>query len=74
MENFSERLKELRLSRGLTQVELANALDNYISHQAIDFWERGVRDIKLSNVIKLAKFFNVSLDYPAGLSDEYKKY
>ncbi len=74
MENFSERLKELRLSRGLTQVELANALDNYISHQAIDFWERGVRDIKLSNVIKLAKFFNVSLDYLAGLSDEYKKY
>lgn len=74
MENFSERLKELRLSRGLTQVELANALNNYISHQAIDFWERGVRDIKLSNVIKLAKFFNVSLDYLAGLSDEYKKY
>ena len=71
MENFSERLKELRLSRGLTQVELANALNNYISHQAIDFWERGVRDIKLSNVIKLAKFFNVSLDYLAGLSDEY---
>lgn len=74
MENFSERLKELRLSRGLTQVELANALNNYISHQAIDFWERGVRDIKLSNAIKLAKFFNVSLDYLAGLSDEYKKY
>ena len=74
MENFSERLKELRLSRGLTQVELANALDNYISHQAIDFWERGVRDIKLSNAIKLAKFFDVSLDYLAGLSDEYKKY
>lgn len=71
MENFSERLKELRLSRGLTQVELANALNNYISHQAIDFWERGVRDIKLSNVIKLAKFFNVSLDYLAGISDEY---
>lgn len=74
MENFSERLKELRLSRGLTQVELANALNNYISHQAIDFWERGVRDIKLSNAIKLAKFFDVSLDYLAGLSDEYKKY
>lgn len=71
MENFSERLKELRLSRGLTQVELANALNNYISHQAIDFWERGVRDIKLSNAIKLAKFFNVSLDYLAGISDEY---
>lgn len=74
MEKFSDRLKELRLERGLTQVELANALNNYISHQAIDFWERGVRDIKLSNVIKLAKFFNVSLDYLAGLSDEYKKY
>ena len=74
MEKFSDRLKELRLERGLTQVELANALNNYISHQAIDFWERGVRDIKLSNAIKLAKFFDVSLDYLAGLSDEYKKY
>lgn len=74
MEKFSDRLKELRLERGLTQVELAKTLNNYFSYQAIDFWERGVRDIKLSNVIKLAKFFNVSLDYLAGLSDEYKKY
>lgn len=74
MEKFSDRLKELRLERGLTQVELAKTLNNYVSYQAIDFWERGVRDIKLSNAIKLAKFFNVSLDYLAGLSDEYKKY
>lgn len=74
MDNFSTRLKELRLEMGLSQKKLAEIFDNKMTQQAIDLWERGKRDIKLSYAIMLAKFFNVSLDYLAGISDEYKKY
>lgn len=73
MDNFSTRLKELRLEMGLSQKKLAEIFDNKMTQQAIDLWERGKRDIKLSYAIMLAKFFNVSLDYLAGISDEYKK-
>lgn len=73
MDNFSTRLKELRLEMGLSQKKLAEIFDNKITQQAIDLWEREKRDIKLSYAIMLAKFFDVSLDYLAGLSDEYKK-
>lgn len=73
MDNFSTRLKELRLEKGLSQKRLAEIFNNKITQQAIDLWEREKRDIKLSYAIMLAKFFDVSLDYLAGLSDEYKK-
>ena len=68
MENiFCERLKELRLEKGLGQVELANALN--VSKGIISLWENGLREPKLSNLITLAKFFEVSLDYLAGLEN-----
>ncbi len=72
MDTFSNRLKELRLEKGLSQEDLAKSIKS-LSRQAISSWEKGERDIKLSYAIMLAKFFDVSLDYLAGLSDEYKK-
>ena len=73
MDNFSTRLKELRLEEGLSQEDLAKSI-KYLSRQAISSWENGERDIKLSYALMPAQFFDVSLDYLAGLSDEYKKY
>ena len=67
MSNFSTRLKELREEKGLSQVQLANEVG--LSHSAISFWELNMRDPKLQAVITLAKYFNVSLDYIAGLED-----
>ena len=64
---FCERLKELRLEKGLGQVELANALN--VSKGIISLWENGLREPKLSNLITLAKFFEVSLDYLVGFVD-----
>ena len=72
MDTFSNRLKELRLEKGLSQEDLAKSIKS-LSRQAISSWEKRERDIKLSYAIMLAKFFDVSLDYLAGLSDEYKK-
>ena len=66
-ENFSERLKELRLDKNLGQVELAQKLN--LSKGIISLWENNLREPKLSNLIAIAKFFEVSIDYLAGLED-----
>ena len=64
---FFERLKELRIEKGIGQVELARELN--VSKGIISLWENGLREPKLSNLIALAKYFGVSLDYLAGLED-----
>ena len=68
MENiFCEKLKELRIEQGVGQVELAKAIN--VSKGIISLWENGLREPKLSNLITLAKFFEVSLDYLVGFVD-----
>ncbi|MBQ9714041.1 MAG: helix-turn-helix transcriptional regulator [Clostridia bacterium] len=62
---FAERLKELRTEKGLGQETLADALD--VSHGTISLWENCLREPKLSNLIRIAKYFGVSIDYLAGL-------
>lgn len=70
MENkFCERLKELRLEKGLSQAELSKALNNKITQSAIGLWELNKRVPNLDAVIILACYFNVSLDYIAGLEN-----
>lgn len=67
MSILSERIKMLREEYPLTQSQLAEKLD--IATSSISQYESGDRvpsdDIK----IKLAKFFDVSLDFLMGLSD-----
>lgn len=67
MSNFSERLKELRTEKGLSQSQLAKECG--LTNGAIAFWELGKREPKLCAVITLARYFGVSLDYMAGLED-----
>ena len=68
MENvFCERLKELRIEKGVGQVELAKEL--HVSKGIISLWENGLREPKLSNLIALATFFGVSIDYLVGLEN-----
>lgn len=54
---FIERLKELRKQSGLTQQQLATTQQN------IAFWETGRQRPKQPSLIKLANYFNVSIDY-----------
>ena len=68
MENiFCERLKELRIEKGVGQVELAKALN--VSKGIISLWENGLREPKLSNLISMSLFFEISIDYLVGLED-----
>ena len=67
MADFKERLKELRLEKGLTQTELANKTK--ISQAGIAKWETGDRTPNMEYLIILAKFFGCSADYLLGLED-----
>lgn len=68
MENkFALRLKELRQERGIGQIELAKKLE--VSKGIISLWENGQREPNMYSLIKLAKFFCVTIDYLVGLED-----
>ena len=67
MKIFAERLKDLRLEKGLTQRGLAKLLN--ISYSAIRQWENQERVPNAEAVVILAKFFSVTTDYLLGLTD-----
>ncbi|MBQ9734239.1 MAG: helix-turn-helix transcriptional regulator [Clostridia bacterium] len=64
-ETFGERLKNLRKDKDLGQVQLAAILD--VSKSVISLWERNESDPTMSNLVKIAQFFNVSIDFLAGI-------
>ena len=61
---FGDRLLELRQEKGIGQVELAYKLS--VSKGTISLWENKLREPTLPNLIALADFFEVTLDYLAG--------
>lgn len=67
MEKFAERLKELRIEKGLSIQTLAKEVN--IGSSSICRWENCQADVKGSQLIILAKYFNVSIDYLMGLED-----
>ena len=64
---FGETLKELRIERQVNQVTLAQAIG--VSKGIISLWENGLREPTLTNLVALAKYFDVSIDYLVGLSE-----
>ncbi|AEZ62662.1 putative transcriptional regulator [Streptococcus infantarius subsp. infantarius] len=54
------RLKELREAKGVTQEELAKVIG--VNVRSVNRWEKGQSDIYLQKAIKIARFFEVSLD------------
>lgn len=67
MVDFSERLKELRTEKGLSQAQLA--ADTGLTISAISKWEQGQRIPSALAVITLAKYFHVTTDYLLGVTD-----
>lgn len=64
---FAENLKTLRKSKGLTQVQFAEIFN--ISSGTIAMWETNKRVPDTSMLIKIAEFFNVTVDYLLGKSE-----
>lgn len=68
MDNITcyQRIRDLREDADKNQKELADAL--YMQATQYGRYERGEREIPLGIAISIAKYYNVSLDYVAGLS------
>lgn len=54
------KIKELRLERGLTKVQLAKELG--VNKRTILRWEQDMMCMSLKHAVEIAKFFGISLD------------
>jgi len=61
------RLKELRLERGLLQSDIAKIINK--SERTVGFYETGERDMGTETLAILSDFLNVSIDYLLGKSN-----
>lgn len=69
--NYYRRLKDLREDNDIKQSRIAEILQT--SQQQISKWETGVQMMGVDKYIKLAEFYNVSLDYLLGVIDTPRK-
>lgn len=61
------RIRDLREDKDLNQTEVATILGT--TQTQYSRWERGAQEIPLHHFITLAKYYKVSLDYLAGLTN-----
>lgn len=66
-EQFGRSLKKLRLSRGMTQRDLAGEL--HVVPACISMWECGVHAPTLEGATEIAAYFSASLDAMCGYRD-----
>lgn len=69
---LAKRLRECRKKSGLTQIKVAIYCD--ITEHAYQNYELGVREPKLSIITRIAQFYQVSIDYLVGLTDDPTPY
>ncbi len=67
MKIFCERLKELRLEKNLSTIQLGKILD--VKNSTITRWENGLRVPNIDSLYNIAKYFGVTADYLIGLED-----
>lgn len=68
MSTFSERIKELRLEKNLTQTQLGEIIG--VKHFSIYSYEKGRACPEMKGLVALADYFDVSMDYLAGRTDK----
>lgn len=68
---FADRLKELRISKGLSQKELAKLMG--VSSSTISMYEQDQREPSFEIEERIADYFNVDLDYLRGGSNTTTK-
>lgn len=67
MSIFAERIKSLRRGRGMTQTALGKIIG--VTADAVCVYEKGKHYPEVRNLIILADFFGVSIDYLVGRTD-----
>ena len=58
--DFTESLQKIRIGSGLSQEQFAQATD--VSRQAVQKWETGASKPGIEHLIKISKYFGVSVD------------
>lgn len=66
-----ERIRDLREDHDLTQTQIAKILG--MSQTGYSKYETGENDIPTSILIKLSRYYNVSIDYLLGESNDFKR-
>ena len=64
---FGIRIKELRESRELNQSELARVFN--VTKQTISAWENSLQETDFNMLLKIAQYFEVTIDYLLGLEN-----
>ncbi len=67
MNDFASRLNELKASSNTTNKEICEKIG--LSVRGLQFYLSGTKEPTLSKLLALADYFNVSLDYLTGRSD-----
>ena len=67
-----KRIRDLREDRDLKQKDIADYLK--CTQVCYSYYENGQRDIPTDVLIKLSKFYNTSIDYLLGQTDNIKRY
>lgn len=68
--SYYQRIRDLREDADLTQGELVKILDMHKT--TYTNYEQGKREPPFDLIIRLAQYYNVSIDYIAGLTNEKK--
>ncbi len=66
------RLKELRKNKGISQLKLA--MDLSMNQNTVSRYETGEREADYKTLIKIADYFNVSIDYLLERTDNPNRY
>ena len=66
--SFSDRIIQLKKERKLLQKDIASSVG--LSLRAYQYYEKGQKEPTLSVLLRLADYFDVSLDYLVGRSDD----
>ena len=66
--DYRTRMRNLREDRDLTQRKVAQVINK--SQQGYSHIEEGRAELKIDDLIKLCKFYEVSADYFIGMKDE----
>lgn len=69
---YRERLRDIREDRDLTQAELGKLLAK--SQQGYNHIEAGRAELKIDDLVKLCRFYDLSADYIIGLINEPRSF
>ncbi len=72
MADYRRRLRDIREDHDLTQAELGILLSK--SQQGYNHIETGRAELKIEDLVRLCKYYNLSADYIIGLIDKKRSY